>query len=330
MGNAYSQFFPPQPTLTEANLSSQHGKVFIVTGGASGIGFELVRILYHAGGTVYIGGRNEKKALQAIDAIKDSTPAGVSDDTKPGRMEFLQLDLDDLSSIRATAQNFMSRESRLDVLWNNAGISAPPLGSLSKQGHDLQLATNCLGPYLLTRLLLPMLKATTKLAAPYSVRIVWAASFMVDWAAPPGGMIMDALDRPRSKTSTNYVVSKTGNWFLASEFAHELGKDGIISIAHNPGSLNTDIFRNLPWMRLLGRPILYEAKYGAYTELWAGLSEKVGMADNGGYVIPWGRMHTAPRLDLLDALKSEDEGGTGRAKEFRDWCEKHTERFAIG
>ncbi|KAF7196804.1 Short-chain dehydrogenase/reductase sthC [Pseudocercospora fuligena] len=62
MGASYSQFFPPPPTLTESNLPSQSGKVFIVTGGAAGVGYELSKILYHAGGKVYIAGRSEKNA----------------------------------------------------------------------------------------------------------------------------------------------------------------------------------------------------------------------------------------------------------------------------
>ena len=61
MGVTFSQFFPPTPTLTEANLPSQKGKVFIVTGGASGVGFELCSILYQKGGKVYLAGRSRSK-----------------------------------------------------------------------------------------------------------------------------------------------------------------------------------------------------------------------------------------------------------------------------
>ena len=66
MGVTFSQFFPPKPTLTEVNLPSQKGKVFIVTGGTSGVGFELCAILYQAGGKVYLAGRSEANAQFAI------------------------------------------------------------------------------------------------------------------------------------------------------------------------------------------------------------------------------------------------------------------------
>ena len=141
MGATFSQFFPPNPDLTEKNLPNQKGKVFIVTGGASGVGFELATILYQAGAKVYIAGRSNTNAKEAIERIKSSLH-GASDG---GELEYLHLELDDLSTIKASAEAFQKKESKLDVLFNNAGVSQPPLGSKSKQGHELQLATNCLG-----------------------------------------------------------------------------------------------------------------------------------------------------------------------------------------
>ena len=158
MGVMFSQIFPPSPRLTERNLPSQKGKVFIVTGGASGVGLAVSTILYQAGGKVYIAGRSEVNARQAIAKIKSSTPGSSS----PGQLEYLQLRLDDLSTIKSCASTFQSRESRLDVLFNNAGVSLPPLGSVSAQGYELQLATNCLGPFLFTSHLIPVLKSTAK------------------------------------------------------------------------------------------------------------------------------------------------------------------------
>jgi NAD(P)-dependent dehydrogenase (short-subunit alcohol dehydrogenase family) len=131
MGVTLSQFFPPHPTLTEQNLPSQKSKVFIVTGGTSGVGYHLATILYQSGGKVYIAGRTEAKAKQAIEEIKSLSP----DDSSAGELENLTLELDDLSSIKASAEAFKAKESKLDVLWNNAGVSLPPVGSVSKQGH---------------------------------------------------------------------------------------------------------------------------------------------------------------------------------------------------
>ena len=321
MGVTYSQFFPPLPTFTEQNLPSQKGKVFIVTGGASGVGYQLASILFQAGGKVYIAGRSEDSANKSIQEIRALVRNASSAST--GQLEYLHLELADLSTIKASAAAFLAKESKLDVLFNNAGVSNPPLGSVSKQGYELQLATNCLGPLLFTQLLLPALHAAVQSSPPGSVRIVWTSPQVVDLTAPKGGMNLADLTSTPQYQPKYYTLSKTGNWYLASEMAKELGPHGIISITQNPGSLKTNLLRHFPrWQRIAASPLMHHPKMGAYTELWAGLSLDVSMEMNGGYAIPWGRPHPAPRQDLLDALKSTGEGGTGQAAEFREWCEK--------
>jgi NAD(P)-dependent dehydrogenase (short-subunit alcohol dehydrogenase family) len=324
MGAGLSQLFPPPPPLTEENLPSQKGKVFIVTGGASGIGYELSKILYNAGGTVYIAGRSEEKALRAILDIK-----GIDHDTyAAGKLEFLPLTLDDLSSIKSSVEAFKSKEERLDVLFNNAGVYSSQEGSLTIQGYERQLATNCLSPYLFTQLLLPMLCSTAEISPPNTVRVVWSSSQIVDVVAPLGGIDMSTITMPCYDDIFSYTRSKTGNWFLASELAREVGYRGIISITHNPGGVKTGIMRyESSLIRLFVRPLLHPAKYGAYTELWAGVSSMITQGENGGYVIPWGRMHFGMREDLLDALKTVKEGGTGQAGEFSKWCWEQTAKY---
>ena len=128
------------PTLTEKNAVSQDGRVFIVTGGYAGIGFELSKILYHLNGKVYIAGRSKTKALAAIKAIEESQANPEQNVvSSKGSLHFLGLNLDDLSTIKASAQEFLANESRLDVIWHNAGVMAPPEGSVTKQGFDLQV-----------------------------------------------------------------------------------------------------------------------------------------------------------------------------------------------
>lgn len=127
MGNTYSSFFPPSPSLVEDNLPRQDGRVFIVTGGYSGVGYELSGMLWRAGGTVYIAGRDQAKAQAAMTSIK----ATANGSRPPGQVHCLQVSLDDFESIRNAASRFLTLESRLDVLFNNAGVSNPPVGSLS-------------------------------------------------------------------------------------------------------------------------------------------------------------------------------------------------------
>ena len=324
MGQAFSQIFPPKPTLTEQNLPSQKGRIFIVTGGASGIGYNLASILFQAGGKVYIAGRSEANAQKSIEEIKNSAQNAES----VGQLEYLHLELDDLSTIKASAEAFKSKETKLDVLFNNAGVSTPPLGSVTKQGFELQLGTNCLGPFLFTQLLIPSLQQAIADAPSGSVRVVWTSSQVVDFTAPTGGMDLADLTTTPPNQIKNYATSKTGNWYLASELARELGPHGILSVTTNPGNLSTNLLRHFPkWQRIAVSPILHEAKMGAYTELWAGLSPDVTVEKNGGYVVPWGRFHTAPRQDLLDALKSPEQGGTGQAAKFCEWCQQKTAKY---
>lgn len=322
MGIIWSQLFPPAPSLTEANLQSQRGKVFIVTGGYSGVGLELCKILYRAGGKVYLAGRSEEHASNAIAQIKYSIQSS------DGALVFLPLHLDDLSSIKSAVETYNAAESRLDVLFNNAGVSNPPSGSVSAQGHDLQLATNCLGPHLLTQLLLPTLRRTSEREPPASVRVVWTASIVVDASAPKGGAILEELLRKDTKPQRNYENTKVGNWFLANALDAEERPSGILSVVVNPGNLKTGLTRHIsPLVPLLAAPLLYPARMGAYTELWAGLSSELTLSDGGRYILPWGRFHPNPREDLLRAMKRKDDGGTDAAAIFVQYCEDQILEF---
>ena len=236
--------------------------------------------------------------------------------------------LDDLTTIKPAVEAFTLKESKLDVLFNNAGVSLPPAGSLSAQGHELQMATNCLGPYLLTQLLLPTLFHTAESARPAAVRVIWTSSIVVDTSAPKGGIKISDLTKPLTDQQKNYTTSKTGNWFLASALAAQAGSKGILSVTQNPGNLKTSLLRHTPWiLAFVTAPLLYSARMGAYTELWAGLSEDLGIGDGGKYVLPWGRLHPSPRPELLAALKTEEDGGTGVAALFIEYCEKQTADF---
>lgn len=318
----WSQLFPPKPTLMEVNLPSQKGKVFIVTGGYSGVGFEICKILYRAGGRVYLAGRSEEKALQAIADIQAGDP------NTEGEIVFLFLKLDDLTTIKPAVKKFTSLEARLDVLFNNAGVSNPPQDSVSPQGHELQLATNCLGPHLLTLLLLPTMQHTALRCTPASVRVIWLSSIIVDTSAPADGISLDDFLQRGTGVNRNYANTKVGNWFLAHEWAKEVGPDGLLSVAVNPGNLKSNITRHFPsWVQVLLTPLLYHPVMGAYSELWAAFSPELTISDGGKYILPWGRLHPKPREDLLQAMKSKEEGGTGNAASFFQYCKDRTTEF---
>ncbi|RYP56086.1 hypothetical protein DL771_012149 [Monosporascus sp. 5C6A] len=346
----WTQFFPPRngAPLTEANLPSKVGKVFIVTGGSSGLGYELSRILYGAGAKVYILTRSKEHAENAIARIQAYYDGNSHDHasidgetdrqditTTRGSLEFIPMDLTDFTTVKTAAQRFLElegRDGRLDVLFNNAGTAATKNAPETRQGHEYHFSINSLGPYLLTRLLMPILSKTASRSPTDSVRVVWPASILVEMMSPKTGIRKEFLQDTRSvkDPSELYATSKTANWFLASEFARRQGNTGVVHIAGNPGNYNTNIWRDAP--RLLYYillPILRDPVHGAETYLWMAFSESVTMDESvaGRYAICDGRWHPGQREDIILALRSTEEGGSGRARECFDWCERKVEEF---
>ncbi|KAL1856763.1 hypothetical protein Plec18170_003734 [Paecilomyces lecythidis] len=329
----WPQLFPSSPPLAEANVPDQTGKVIIVTGSTSGIGYELVRILYQAGGTVYMASRNEAKAEIAIKRITEAVNKAVQKKkvtTKPGIIKFLQVDFSDLKNIKPFVEAFLSSETRLDLLYNNAGVANVPSSERTAQGFEVHMGTNVVAPYVLTRLLSPILISTVQDPAtqPNSVRVVWSSSMLVDVLVPPEGVPPQELENPNKDRDHNYAVSKAANWFLAVRFAKLLGPKGVISLAQNPGNILSPIFDGVPRVTFwLSKPVLLKPVEGAYTMLWAGLSPDITVEDGGRYVIPRGRWHPKPRDDLLNAIKDKEEDGLGLAQILEEWCEMKTRQF---
>jgi retinol dehydrogenase 12 len=131
----FSEFFPPKPRLTEANLPSLEGKTYLVTGGAAGIGKELVRILYSANAVVYIAGRSLSNIERAAKDIIDKPSDGMHPSS--GQILPLILDLSDLTTIKPAVQNLEHQIETIDAVFLNAGIMTPPAGSKTVQGFEL-------------------------------------------------------------------------------------------------------------------------------------------------------------------------------------------------
>jgi retinol dehydrogenase 12 len=312
----YQCFFIPKPHFTETELPDQTGRVLIVTGGYAGVGKELCKILYSKNGTVYVAGRSQAKADAAIAEIKQAFPSS------DGKLEFLHLDLADLPSIKASADDFLKREQRLDVLTNNAGVMVPPAGSKTAQGYELQAGTNVLGPYLFTQYLTPTLQKTAASSPSGSVRVTWAASLATSFA-PTNGVVWDEKNgggvKAHGKPQIDYAQSKACNVLLAHQYQKVYGKDGVVSNAWNPGNLKSELQRHQTGLSKVITPaLLYPTKMGAYSELFAGWSEEAGREENWNkYVGPWGRF-VKVRKDLAEGKE---------AQKLWDWCEGETAKY---
>ncbi|KAF9766181.1 hypothetical protein IL306_001427 [Fusarium sp. DS 682] len=171
----------------------------------------------------------------------------------------------------------------------------PPEGSKTDQGHGLQVGTNCLGGYLLTRLLEELLIKATKIADEGTVRVVWLASTL-QMGAPKGGLVWDKVKKEPK-------------------------------VAVNPRFLKTELQRHMPGPFSFMMGLMFKApKFGAYSELFGLLSPDITAHNNGALVYPWGRIGCIPD-DIKLSLKNESEGGTGLARAFADWCERETQQY---
>lgn len=196
------------------------------------------------------------------------------------------------------------------------------------------MATNCLGPFLFTELLYPVLASTAKIAPPDSVRICWAGSLSIDLNAPKGGVSLDSTGAfaPDWKASQqfNYACSKTGNYFYANEFPihHPETASTIVNVCFNPGNLDTELQRHFvyPGKSLVNKIMIHPPVFGGYTELWSGLAPELTTADNGLYIAPWGRKSNV-RKDIVASLKTKELGGNGIARTFWDWSVKVTKQY---
>ncbi|KAG6013826.1 hypothetical protein E4U43_007091 [Claviceps pusilla] len=318
-------FLIPKPALTEENLADQLGKVHIVTGGYAGVGKELVDILYQHNATVYVAGRSPDKANAAIDAIRAAHPSSK------GRLEFLFVDLSDLTTITPAVQEFTAKEKRLDVLVNNAAVAQPGGVFKGRQGYELHLVTNCLGPFLLTKALHPLLKQTAANSPPASVRVIWASSLATNLMSPAGGVMLGEDGGPVDPWFhfAKYGQSKAINLLYAVEFHRRYAADGILSVAFNPGNLKSELMRHVKLTMWIPMMIVgYPPRYGAYTELYCGWSPDLKMEHGGMFVVPWGRDGNG---DLRsDVRKAIDESRTDEASTVRrlwDWSEKESSQY---
>ncbi|KAJ3479315.1 hypothetical protein NLG97_g8352 [Lecanicillium saksenae] len=193
------------------------------------------------------------------------------------------------------------------------------------------MATNCLGPFLLSRYLRDLQTRTAALESttPGTVRTVWVSSMLSGASVDDGIAFDDATGAPKVQKNAmdNYMQSKAGAVFMAHESAQRFGESGIINMSVHPGLMKTELQRHKsPIVKHIMGIAFKPAKFGAYSELFAGFSPEVTKEHNGAFAIPWGRFGKLPG-HVAKALKTQEEGGTGTSARFWKWCEQETKPF---
>ncbi|KAL3690362.1 hypothetical protein R1sor_016671 [Riccia sorocarpa] len=213
------------------------GRTVVLTGGFKGIGVYTARTLASRGAHVIMAGRNMTDGTAAREAILKDFPQA--------KVDIMELDLASLDSVRAFAKEFSSKDLPLNILINNAGVMACPF-QLSKDGYELQFATNHLGHFLLTNLLLDKLKATAE-STGIEGRIVNLSSAAHMWTYR-GGIRWGKINEEEGYHKWQaYGQSKLANICHAKELARRLKEEGANVTANSlhPGGINTDLHRHV-------------------------------------------------------------------------------------
>ncbi len=215
---------------TADNIPSQKGKTILITGANSGIGLEAATVLSSKGANVIIAARNIEKGKEAVNKIKNKIP--------DAKLELMQLDLSDFDSIRRFSKEFYTSHQELNILMNNAGVMNPVKRELTKQNFEIQFGTNHLGHFLLTGLLLNIIKNT-----PNS-RIVTQSSAVHKAESMKPDIHFDDLNWERSyKSMQAYAQSKLANLLFTYELDRKLKAHQIntIATAAHPGWTKTNL-----------------------------------------------------------------------------------------
>ncbi|KAG6518628.1 short-chain dehydrogenase TIC 32 B, chloroplastic-like [Zingiber officinale] len=225
------------------------GRTVIITGGSSGIGVETARVMALHGAHVIIGARN----LEAADSVKQ----GILQNTPSAKIDIIELELSSQKSVRAFAGKFLAMNLPLNILINNAGVMNCPY-NLSEDGIELQFATNHIGHFLLTNLLLDKMKSTAEeTGIEGRIVILSSAAHLVTYRE---GIRFDKInDKNTYNSHSAYGQSKLANILHAKELAKHLKEEGanVTVNAVNPGLIKTNLMRHSVFYVTMLRVLLF-------------------------------------------------------------------------
>jgi dehydrogenase/reductase SDR family protein 13 len=244
------------------------GRTFFVTGANSGIGRAFVEAVAARGCTVVLATRSEERTRPVLNALRSRYPAAQA--------LWVQVDVSDLSSVRRAAEAFLATRQPIDVLVNNAGIAGTR--RLSQDGFDLTYATNHIGPFLLTNLLLPRLRESPQGRV---VNVASNAHFVVkeiDWS------VLEPRTAPKRSGFKDYAVTKLMNVWHAKELARRLSGTRVTTYALHPGAVASNIWRAVPrplqWVMKL---FMLSNEEGARTPLYCATAPELSTATGRYY-----------------------------------------------
>ncbi|AEE84753.1 NAD(P)-binding Rossmann-fold superfamily protein [Arabidopsis thaliana] len=246
------------------------GLTAIVTGASSGIGVETARVLSLRGVHVVMAVRNTDSGAKVKEDIVKQVPGA--------KLDVMELDLSSMQSVRKFASEYKSTGLPLNLLINNAGIMACPF-MLSKDNIELQFATNHLGHFLLTKLLLDTMKSTSR-ESKREGRIVNLSSEAHRFSYPEGVRFDKINDKSSSMRA--YGQSKLCNVLHANELTKQLKEDGVNITANSlhPGAIMTNLGRYFnPYLAVavgaVAKYILKSVPQGAATTCYVALNPQV-------------------------------------------------------
>lgn len=224
---------------SEADIPGLAGRIAVVTGANTGLGFETARAMAARGATVVLACRDSGRASDAAERIVMGVPGA--------RVATVALDLASLASVRAAAELVRGRYDRIDLLINNAGVTG--LSGTTEDGFEIQFGVNHLGHFALTGLLLDRLLVSD------AGRVVTVSSI---------GHRFGRIDPddPAGSTGNAYATSKLANLLFTYELDRRLAGTSVAALAAHPGGASTEVFRyspaafrlpNLAIARLFGR-----------------------------------------------------------------------------
>jgi NAD(P)-dependent dehydrogenase (short-subunit alcohol dehydrogenase family) len=263
--------------LTTADIPDQTGRIAVITGANTGLGFETTTALAARGAHVVMAVRNLEKGKQAAARITEATPGAD--------VELQELDLTSLNSVRSAAAELRSAHDRIDLLINNAGVMYTPK-STTQDGFEMQFGTNHLGHFALTGLLLD------RLLPVKGSRVVTVSSLGHRIRA---AIHFDDLQWERSYSRVGaYGQAKLANLLFTYELQRRLAAGGTtVAVAAHPGGSRTELTRNLPRLVALAtklvEPLFQDADLGALPQLRAATDPAV---QGGQYFGPDGFQET--------------------------------------